>query len=118
MDAENDSKKISLIFVKSDELRDHYFGLLFDNKYGSLFSISSAKFEIQHPFSVENNETTNIKLMAKPSSLEPFMEFANTNFTFEDDKIYNLQIITGETGQRVFKITEHKLPNIGEKVVS
>lgn len=103
---ENETKQIRLIFVYSDELRSHHFGLVFDSVYDlPLPNISNADFGQVKTFEVKNNELTNIKLVAVPSSSDPFMRFAETNFPFEEDKTYYLQIVSGDTGLK-FSITD------------
>ena len=107
MENEKKTKQIKVIFVYSDELRIHHYGLVFNDEYNlPLPNISNANFNETQNFEVKNNEMTNIKLVTMPSSADPFLEFAQTDFPFNEDEIYYLQIVSGDSGLK-FNITDY-----------
>jgi len=100
-----ETKQISVIFVYSDELRAHEYGIMFDNNKPAP-SISNADYDKVQNLEVKNTEKTNVKLVAQPSSADPLMEFAETDFSFKEGQTYYLQIIPGAYRDKI-NITDY-----------
>lgn len=99
-------KEIKVVFVYSDKLKRHIYGLAFDDDYSSpLYNVNTSDFGEIKKIEVKNNETTNLKLVAEPEKGNKII-FAEKNFPFEESVIYYLQIISGKYDPEI-NITEY-----------
>ena len=100
MDTEKETKEIEIFFIYSDELKTHHFGICFDDSYPAR-DISTQNCGKIIKFELQNNEKTNVKLVAEPHpKITPIGIFAETEFSFKEGVAYNLQFVISDDGDR------------------